>query len=67
MHGDVLEMFFFHKCDCKYLFHFTIIMYCYKGLLLLFGLFMAWETRHVKIEALNDSKYIGKFNVPLVW
>lgn len=23
------------------------------------GIFLAWETRHVSIPALNDSKYIG--------
>ena len=31
----------------------------YKGILVLFGLFLAWETRNVTIPALNDSKYIG--------
>ncbi len=25
----------------------------------MFGCFLAWETRHVSIPALNDSKYIG--------
>lgn len=35
------------------------IIYAYKGVLLVFGLFLAWETRHVSIPALNDSKYIG--------
>lgn len=34
-------------------------MFTYKGLLLLFGIFLAWETRNVAIPALNDSKYIG--------
>ncbi|KAM3963605.1 gamma-aminobutyric acid type B receptor subunit 3 [Aphomia sociella] len=34
-------------------------LYAYKGLLLIVGVYMAWETRHVKISALNDSKYIG--------
>ncbi|CAG5121836.1 unnamed protein product, partial [Candidula unifasciata] len=34
-------------------------LYAYKGLLLAFGCFLAWETRHVSIPALNDSKYIG--------
>ena len=28
---------------------------------MLFGLFMAWETRKVKVAALNDSKQIGIF------
>jgi gamma-aminobutyric acid type B receptor len=30
----------------------------YKSLLLAFGVFMAWETRKVKMVSLNDSKYI---------
>ncbi|XP_055685134.1 gamma-aminobutyric acid type B receptor subunit 2 [Lutzomyia longipalpis] len=34
-------------------------LYAYKGLLLVVGVYMAWETRHVKISALNDSQYIG--------
>ncbi|XP_071951848.1 gamma-aminobutyric acid type B receptor subunit 2-like [Antedon mediterranea] len=35
------------------------VVYTYKGLLLLFGVFLAWETRKVKIPALNDSNYIA--------
>uniref|UniRef100_T1JBF7 Gamma-aminobutyric acid type B receptor subunit 2 n=1 Tax=Strigamia maritima TaxID=126957 RepID=T1JBF7_STRMM len=34
-------------------------IYAYKGLLMVFGCFLAWETRRVSIPALNDSKYIG--------
>ncbi|XP_047493444.1 uncharacterized protein LOC125042026 [Penaeus chinensis] len=34
-------------------------LYVYKGLLVSVGVYMAWETRHVKIPALNDSQYIG--------
>lgn len=34
--------------------------FCYlAGLLLLFGTYLAWETRKVHIPALNDSKLIG--------
>ena len=29
------------------------------ALLLVFGIFFAWETRGVRVEALNDSKQIG--------
>lgn len=36
------------------------LLYSYKGILLLFGLFLAWETRTVNIPALNDSQHIGK-------
>lgn len=34
-------------------------LYIFKGLLLVVGVYMAWETRNVKISALNDSQYIG--------
>ncbi|KAG8182613.1 hypothetical protein JTE90_021749 [Oedothorax gibbosus] len=42
-------------------------LYIYKGLLLVVGCYMAWETRHVKVPALNDSQYIGMsvYNVVL--
>ena len=34
----------------------------------LFGAFLAWETRHVQIPALNDSKYVGMsvYNVTIM-
>lgn len=35
------------------------VLYAYKGLLLIVGVYMAWETRRVQIPALNDSQYIG--------
>ena len=31
----------------------------FTALFLIFGIFFAWETRKVRIEALNDSKEIG--------
>ena len=30
-----------------------------KGILLIFGVFLAWETRNVHYPSLNDSKSIG--------
>ncbi|XP_022094222.1 gamma-aminobutyric acid type B receptor subunit 2-like isoform X2 [Acanthaster planci] len=44
------------------------VIYIYKGVLMIFGLFLAWETRHVSIPALNDSKYIGSsvYNVVIM-
>ncbi|CAG9129165.1 unnamed protein product [Plutella xylostella] len=36
-----------------------LALYAYKALFLIVGVYMAWETRNVKISALNDSKYIG--------
>ncbi|XP_063962940.1 gamma-aminobutyric acid type B receptor subunit 2-like [Lytechinus pictus] len=34
-------------------------IYIFNGILLMFGLFLAFETRAVKIRALNDAKNIG--------
>ncbi|CAH3136026.1 unnamed protein product [Porites lobata] len=48
-----------YQCTCKYKTYFLAVLFAYKGILLLFGLFLAWETRNVTIPALNDSKYIG--------
>ncbi len=41
--------------------YFEGTLFAIKGLLLLFGAFLAYETRKVTVPALNDSKYIGKF------
>ena len=36
-----------------------IVVFVYKGCILLFGLFLAFETRKVKIVSLNESRFIG--------
>lgn len=46
-------------CDCQHKAIWFGVLFATKGLLLLFGVFLAWETRHVKIPALNDSRYVG--------
>ncbi|KAM3720296.1 Gamma-aminobutyric acid type B receptor subunit [Dirofilaria immitis] len=38
---------------------FEAIILGIKGLLMMLGCFLAWETRRVNVPALNDSKYIG--------
>ena len=50
------------RCDSKHLDKWTASLYAYKGLLLLFGVYMAWGTRRVTIPVLNDSQYIGKYD-----
>lgn len=35
------------------------VVYGYKGLVLVFGLFLAYETRSVKVKQINDSRYVG--------
>ena len=34
-------------------------MYAYKGLQLILGLFLAYETRSVKVKQINDSRLVG--------
>ncbi|XP_052793022.1 gamma-aminobutyric acid type B receptor subunit 1-like [Mya arenaria] len=46
-------------CYSKYASYFNWVIYILEGALLSFGAFLAWETRRVKIEALNDSHQIG--------
>ncbi|XP_066995150.2 gamma-aminobutyric acid type B receptor subunit 2 [Anabrus simplex] len=46
-------------CQSERMTIFVGSIYAYKGLLMIFGAFLAWETRHVSIPALNDSKYVG--------
>ncbi|CAH0561231.1 unnamed protein product [Brassicogethes aeneus] len=46
-------------CKSQNTYGWYIALYGYKALFLVMGVFMAWETRHVKIPSLNDSQYIG--------
>ena len=57
--ADVIDIKQVIKCTCEKETHFTIGIYCYKGLLLIFGIFLAWQTRHAKIKFKNDSKEIA--------
>ncbi|XP_031566705.1 gamma-aminobutyric acid type B receptor subunit 2-like isoform X2 [Actinia tenebrosa] len=68
-HGsDMDELQQWEQCECTYFNIWRGIIYSSKGLLLVFGLFLAWETRHVNIPALNDSHYIcmSVYNVVLL-
>uniref|UniRef100_A0AAV2K3S8 G-protein coupled receptors family 3 profile domain-containing protein n=1 Tax=Knipowitschia caucasica TaxID=637954 RepID=A0AAV2K3S8_KNICA len=59
-HGrDISIRPFLEHCENTHMTIWLGIVYAYKGLLMLFGCFLAWETRNVSIPALNDSKYIG--------
>jgi len=35
------------------------VLFVYKGLVLLAGLFLAFETRKVKIKSLNESRFVA--------
>nr|XP_029518685.1 gamma-aminobutyric acid type B receptor subunit 2-like [Oncorhynchus nerka] len=56
---DIAIRPFLEHCENTHMTIWLGIVYAYKGLLMLFGCFLAWETRNVSIPALNDSKYIG--------
>ncbi|XP_063230509.1 gamma-aminobutyric acid type B receptor subunit 2 [Bacillus rossius redtenbacheri] len=56
---DVLIVPVNEYCQSGRMTVFVSSIYAYKGLLMVFGAFLAWETRHVSIPALNDSKYVG--------
>lgn len=53
---------------CQANFYWYYLIFCYKGLLLVFGLFLAYETRSVKLRHLNDSKLVGMciYNVAIM-
>ncbi|XP_022083422.1 gamma-aminobutyric acid type B receptor subunit 1-like isoform X2 [Acanthaster planci] len=46
-------------CESTWQVYWVGTLICIDGLLLIFGAFLAWETRKVTVPALNDSKYIG--------
>lgn len=46
-----------HQCYSQYEVYFTCALYGFKGIILVFGIFLAWETRTVKVRGLNDSKW----------
>lgn len=47
------------ECKGEYTFYWFLLLVVYKGLLIFYGSFLSWTTRHVTIPALNDSRYIG--------
>ena len=57
-----MEVHIHQLCSCSNQTSFVATLVSFKVLLLIFGLFMAWETRHVHIPVLNDSKHIGKYH-----
>ncbi|XP_060075051.1 gamma-aminobutyric acid type B receptor subunit 2-like [Ylistrum balloti] len=56
---DVVLSEVFTQCNHRYLVYWAAAEYVYKGLLLVFGTFLAWETRDIHVPVLNDSIYIG--------
>lgn len=57
--ADTIEIEQIVGCSCEYETQFTIGMYCYKGVILIFGIFLAWQSRNAKIRMQNESKQIA--------
>lgn len=50
---------YYIDCPSSYRNEWLYVFYAYKGLMLAFGVFLAFETRNVTVPALNDSRYIS--------
>ncbi|XP_027050800.1 gamma-aminobutyric acid type B receptor subunit 2-like isoform X1 [Pocillopora damicornis] len=57
--GDIAIYPYQTFCTSRHENLWTGLLYGYKGFLLLFCTYLAWETRKVHMPALNDSKQIG--------
>ena len=46
-------------CECDNYPYLIGALYVYKGLLVVFGLFLAYESRNVKYYYINDSRFVS--------
>ena len=49
----------FEVCKCDHFGYLIGALYVYKGLLVVFGLFLAYESRNVKYFYINDSRFVS--------
>ena len=47
------------RCNCQYFIQLLIGICCYKGVLLLIGIFLAWQLKSTKIQVQNEAKQIA--------
>ncbi|XP_013406570.1 gamma-aminobutyric acid type B receptor subunit 1-like [Lingula anatina] len=68
IHKDVKILPQLEHCESHHFMIWIGVVFGYKGLLLLFGLFLAYETRSIKMKQVNDSRFIGMsiYNVVVV-
>ncbi|XP_067676298.1 gamma-aminobutyric acid type B receptor subunit 2-like [Haliotis asinina] len=57
--GDIRLRYLGAICQSNYIRYFDAVLFSVQGILLMLGAFLAWETKKVKVEALNDSKNIA--------
>ncbi|XP_064396472.1 gamma-aminobutyric acid type B receptor subunit 1-like isoform X2 [Halichondria panicea] len=53
------EQFVHEQCDSSQFGYLIGALYVYKGLLVVFGLFLAYESRNVKYFKINDSRFVS--------
>lgn len=46
------------KCYCDYFQLWVYVFAAYKGLLLVFGIYLAYDTRQIKVPFLSDSRFM---------
>lgn len=63
-----IEILMIIKCTGDYIQEFTIGMFCYKGVVLLFGVFLAWQTNSKLRGSASYSKTVSLaiYNTALV-
>ena len=49
----------YEECECDNFGYLIGALYVYKGLLVVFGLFLAYESRNVKYFYINDSRFVS--------
>lgn len=47
------------RCNCTNFIQLLIGLCCYKGILLLIGIFLAWQTKNAKIQVQNEAKQVA--------
>ena len=55
--ADVVENY--EECDCENFGYLIGFLYVYKALLVVIGLFLAYESRNVKYIHINDSRFVS--------
>ena len=62
------EIELIHKCDGRFMEEFTIGTFCYKGVLIIFGVFLAWQTNSKLRNNTSHSKTVSLaiYNTALV-
>ncbi|CAC5406902.1 GABBR [Mytilus coruscus] len=56
---DIMYQPQLEHCTSKNMSVWLGVIFGYKGILLLFGIFLAYETRSVKLKQVNDSRFVG--------